>query len=115
MDSLELARRVIDVIADQKGENILLLDIQEMSILADYFVIASTSSDRQTKAIVDDLRAKIKQETDTRLSHVEGDAETGWVLMDYGDIVIHLFSKELRSYYDLEGLWSAGRALVRML
>jgi ribosome-associated protein len=115
MDSLELARQAVDIIADQKGENILLLDIHELSILADYFVIASTSSNRQAQAILDEIRTKIKQASDAKLSHIEGDPETGWVLMDYGDIVIHLFSQEMRSYYDLEGLWREGRAIVRML
>lgn len=115
MDSLELARRIVDSIADQKGENILLLDIRDVSLLADYFVIASTTSDRQAKAILDEVREKVKQDTDARLLHVEGEASTGWVLMDYGDVVVHLFSEEMRRYYDLEGLWQEGRTVVRML
>ncbi len=115
MDSLELARRIVELIADQKGENVLLLDIRDISILADYFVIGSTTSDRQAKAILDDVREKVKQETDARLLHVEGEPGTGWVLMDYGDAVVHLFSKEMRRYYDLEGLWQEGRVVVRML
>jgi ribosome-associated protein len=115
LDSLELARRIVDSIADQKGENILLLDIRDVSLLADYFVIASTTSDRQAKAILDEVREKVKQDTDARLLHVEGEASTGWVLMDYGDVVVHLFSEEMRRYYDLEGLWQEGRTVVRML
>jgi ribosome-associated protein len=115
MDSLELARHIADIIADQKGENILLLDIQELSILADYFVIASSTSERQAKAILDDVREKVKQDTDARLLHIEGEASTGWVLMDYGDVVVHLFSEEMREYYDLEGLWKEGHVVVRML
>lgn len=115
MDSLELARHIVDIIADQKGENILLLDIQQLSILADYFVIASSTSDRQAKAILDDVREKVKQDIDARLLHIEGEASTGWVLMDYGDVVVHLFSEETREYYDLEELWREGRVVVRML
>jgi len=115
LDSLELARRIVELIADQKGENVLLLDIRDISILANYFVIGSTTSDRQAKAILDDVREKVKQETDARLLHVEGEPGTGWVLMDYGDAVVHLFSKEMRRYYDLEGLWQEGRVVVRML
>lgn len=115
MNSLELARYIVDLITDQKGENVLLLDIRDISILADYFVIASTTSDRQAKAILDDIRDKVKQNTDTRLLHIEGEATTGWVLMDYGDVVVHLFSEEMRNYYDLEGLWQEGRVIVRML
>jgi ribosome-associated protein len=115
MDSLELARYIVDTIADQKGENILLLDIQELSILADYFVIASTTSERQAKAILDNVRSKVKQAFSVRLLHTEGDASTGWVLIDYGDVVVHLFSQEVRDYYDLEELWKEGRIVVRML
>jgi ribosome-associated protein len=115
LNSLELARYIVDAIADQKGENVLLLDISAISILADYFVIASTTSERQARAIVDDVREKVKQDTDARLLHVEGEPGTGWVLMDYGDVVVHLFSEEMRAYYDLEGLWQEGRVVVRML
>jgi ribosome-associated protein len=115
LDSLELARHIADVIADQKGENVLLLDIHDISILADYFVIASTTSDRQARAILDDVRTRVKQDSDVRLLHIEGDPATGWVLMDYGNIVVHLFSQEMRSYYDLEDLWKEGRTVVRML
>ncbi|MFL7793833.1 MAG: ribosome silencing factor [Anaerolineae bacterium] len=115
MDALELARYIVDIIADQKGENILLLDIQGLSILADYFVIANTTSDRQAKAILDDIRTRVKQDTDARLLHIEGEATTGWVLVDYGDVVVHLFSQEMREYYNLEELWKEGRVVVRML
>jgi ribosome-associated protein len=115
LDSLELARHIVDIIADQKGENVLLLDIRDISILADYFVIASTTSDRQAKAILDDVREKVKQNTDARLLHIEGEATTGWVLIDYGDVVVHIFSQEMRDYYNLEGLWQEGRIIVRML
>ncbi|MBN1814924.1 MAG: ribosome silencing factor [Anaerolineae bacterium] len=115
LDSLELARHVVELIADQKGENVLLLDIRDISILADYFVIASTTSDRQAKAVLDDVREKVKQDTDARLLHIEGEPSTGWVLMDYGDVVVHIFSQETRAYYDLEGLWQEGRVVVRML
>jgi hypothetical protein len=71
--------------------------------------------DRQAKAILDDIRDRVKQNTDARLLHIEGEASTGWVLMDYGDVVVHLFSEEMRNYYDLEGLWQKGRVVVRML
>jgi ribosome-associated protein len=115
MDSLELARHTVDVIADQKGENVLLLDIQNISILADYFVIASTTSDRQAKAVLNDVREKTQETFGVKPLHVEGEATAGWILMDYGSVVVHLFSQEMRAYYDLEGLWQDGRVVVRML
>jgi ribosome-associated protein len=115
MDSLELARYITDVIVDQKGEDIVVLDIQDVSILADYFVLASTSSERQARAILEDIKTKVKQELGVRPLHIEGDAAHGWVLLDYTDVVVHLFSHEMRDYYDLEGLWKDARVVLRML
>jgi len=115
LDSLELARRIVEVIADKKGENVLLLDIQNVSILADYFVIGSVTSDRQAGAIIKSIKQEIKQAFDVTPMRIEGEPATGWVLMDYGDVVVHMFTPEVRAYYDLEGLWQEGRVVVRML
>jgi ribosome-associated protein len=112
---LELARRVVELIADKKGEDVLLLDIRDISILADYFVIGSATSKRQAKAIIDSIKEEAKQSFDVRPLHIDGEAATGWMLMDYGDVVVHLFMPEVRAYYDLEGLWRDGRVVVRML
>jgi ribosome-associated protein len=115
LDQLELARRIVEVIADKMGEDVLLLDIREISILADYFVIGSATSERQAKAIVDGIKQEAKQAFDVRPLHVDGEAATGWILMDYGGVVVHLFTPEVRAYYDLEGLWRDGRVVVRMM
>ena len=115
LDALELARRVVDVIADMKGEDVLLLDIRDISILADCFVIGSTTSERQADAIVEDILREVKQAFNVKPLHVEGDAASGWILMDYGGVVVHLLTPELRSYYDLEGLWREARVIVRVL
>jgi ribosome-associated protein len=105
----------VEVIADKKGEDLLLLDIRDISILADYFVIGSTTSERQARAIIEDIKQETKQAFDVRPLNIEGEAATGWVLMDYGGVVVHLFTPEMRAYYDLEELWRAGRVVVRML
>lgn len=105
----------MDVIADKQGEDILLLDIREVSILADYFVIGSAVSRRQTKSIVNGIIDEAKDEYDVRPWRVEGEPDSGWVLMDYGDVVVHLFAPEARDYYDLEGFWEDARVVVRML
>ena len=115
LDSLELARHIVEVIADQKGEDVLLLDIQEISVLADYFVIGGVTTTRQAKAVIEDIKQGTKGTFDVRPLHIEGEADTGWVLMDYGSVVVHLFTPEMRAYYDLEGLWREGRVIVRML
>jgi len=115
LDSLDLARYIVERIAEKQGEDILLLDIRDVSILADYFVIASALSERQTKAILDDVKLDTKQTLDVQPLQVEGEPASGWVLMDYGDVVVHLFAPEVRAYYNLEELWEDGRIVVRML
>jgi ribosome-associated protein len=105
----------VDAIADKKGEDILLLDIRDISILADYFVIGSANSERQAKAIVDGVKQVTKQTLDVRPLRVEGEADAGWVLMDYGSVVVHVFTPQVRAYYDLEGLWRDGQVVERML
>jgi ribosome-associated protein len=115
LDSLELARHIVETIADQKGEDVLLLDIRDVTILADYFIIGGVTSMRQAKAIIEDIKHGTKQAFDVRPLHIEGEVTSGWVLMDYGSVVVHLFTPEMRAYYDLEGLWRGGRIVVRML
>jgi ribosome-associated protein len=115
LDSLELARHIVEVIADKKGEDVLLLDIRDVSILADYFVIGSATSERQAKAIVEGIKQETKQTFDVRPRHIEGESTAGWILVDYGDVVVHLFAPEVRTYYALESLWRDGRIVVRML
>jgi ribosome-associated protein len=105
----------VDVIADQLGEDILLLDIQEVSIITDYFVIASAASQRQAKAIVEKVQEDVKGEFDLKPMGVDGEADSGWVLLDYNHIIVHIFTPEVRAYYDLEGLWKDARIVVRML
>jgi ribosome-associated protein len=115
LDSLELARHIVDVIADKKGEDVVLLDIRDISILADYFIIGSVTSERQAKAVIEDIRQEAKRVFGARPLHVEGEPASGWVLMDYGGVVIHLFTPETRAYYDLESLWREARVVVRVL
>lgn len=110
-----MARKIVDVIADRKGEDVLLLDIRDISILADYFVIGSAVSKRQTKAMVNGIIDETKKDFDTKPLRVEGEPESGWVLMDYGAVVVHLFAPEARDYYDLEGFWEDARVVVRIL
>ena len=115
LDPLELARHIVEMIADKKGADVLLLDIRDVSILADYFVIGSTASERQARAIVAGIKQEIKQTFDVRPLRIEGEPASGWILMDYGSVVVHLFAPEVRAYYDLEELWRDGRIVVRML
>ncbi|MCB9450712.1 MAG: ribosome silencing factor [Anaerolineaceae bacterium] len=97
---------------DKKAENIILLDLRPDAIIADYFVICNGNSDRQLKALVDHVRTGVKETYEKLPFSVEGTAESGWVLMDYGNVVVHLFLETKRLYYDLEGLWRGAQVLV---
>ncbi len=113
LDSLELARQIVDVAEDKKASDIVLLDLRPDTVLADFFVILNGSSDRQIKALVDYIRTGVKERFDNHLPFsTEGTAESGWVLMDYSTVVVHIFLEEKRQYYDLEALWSAESSVL---
>jgi ribosome-associated protein len=104
----------VDIIEERLGEDIVLLDIREVSPFADYFVICSGTSERQLKALASGLREEIKKRLNILPRNIEGEPFSGWVLMDYLDLVVHLFAPEQRAYYDLEGLWQEGKVLLRI-
>jgi ribosome-associated protein len=99
--ALECARAAID----KKAENLKVLDISELSGFTDYFVICSGTSDRQVQAIADSIDTTLSKAGHELLS-IEGLSEGRWVLMDYGDVVVHIFLDALRDYYDLDALWA---------
>ncbi len=114
LESEKLARAIVDLVVEKMGEDVLLLDIRPVSIIADYFVVCSGTSERQVKAIHEHILAELK-EMGVRPLHVEGTAVSGWKLMDYGSIVVHIFLPLTRHYYNLEQLWRSARIVVRIL
>jgi ribosome-associated protein len=114
LEAQALARRIVEIASDKLATDIVLLDIRPIATVADYFVVASTSSDRQMQAVVRDLEQTLRNDDGVRPLRVEGQASSGWVLIDFGDVVVHLFSVEQRSFYRLEELWAAAVPLVRM-
>lgn len=112
LNSLDLAHHIIDVIEDKKAENIILLDIRPKTVISDYFIIANGNSDRQLKALADYVREGVKEKFETLPYSVEGTAESGWILIDYGYVVVHLFVESKREYYDLEGLWREANVVL---
>ena len=104
----------MDVATEQQALDIVMLDIQRVAGFADYFVIMSTESARQLEALQEDI-VKALKESGVRPHHTEGGAKGGWVLIDYSDVIIHLFGAEQRTYYDLERLWSGAAQVVRVL
>jgi ribosome-associated protein len=113
-EAIDLARHLVDAIEEKKGEDILLMDIHAQCSFADYFVLCSGSSERQLKAILDAIQETAKKEFGVSLHHVEGKPETGWVLMDLGDVIIHVFSPSQRRFYSLESLWKESPILLRI-
>jgi ribosome-associated protein len=114
LESIELARYIVDVVEDKKAEDILLLDLRPDAIIADYFVICTGNSDRQLRALADNVREQVKEKYGKLPFSVEGRPESGWVLMDYGNIIVHLFQDEKRRYYDLEGMWRSAHVLLQI-
>jgi ribosome-associated protein len=112
-EPLDVARCVVDVLVDGHGEDVLLLDIRGITLVADYFVIASADTERQTGALIEGVTMQCRERVGRRPLRVEGEPSDGWVLIDYGAVVVHLFAPEARSHYDLEGLWKEGRVVVR--
>jgi iojap-related protein len=103
----------VDTLEEKKGENILLLDVHEITSFTDYFIICSGSSSRMLNALSDAVLEKTKDEFKKR-NRVEGSSEAGWMVMDYGDVVVHLFDPALRAYYKLEELWKDGKVILRL-
>jgi ribosome-associated protein len=103
----------VDAIAERLGSDIVMLDMQEVSLLADYFVLCNAESTPQFNAILDEVQKQAKA-AGSRPLHVEGVPESGWVLVDYGAVVVHIFDPELRAYYNLEELWNKARLVVRI-
>ncbi|MBU6359951.1 MAG: ribosome silencing factor [Chloroflexota bacterium] len=114
MDGLELARLAVSAAEDKKAEDIVLLDLRNISGVADYFVICSGNVSRQIDAIADNIQEMLKAEDKTIKRRVEGPGDSGWVLLDYSDLVVHIFTPARRAFYNLEGLWKAAPVLLRV-
>jgi ribosome-associated protein len=102
MDEETLLHAAIDLIAEKEGQRTVVIDLREVSIPTGYFVITAADNPVQIKAIVSNLRKKFPQ----KALHREGVAERRWVVLDYGEIVVHVFSSEARDFYDIESLWA---------
>lgn len=110
MDNKELVKIIYNAIEDRKGEDIRVLDISDVSVMADYFIIASGNNKNQVQAIADNVNEAML-ENKLELKQTEGYNTAGWILMDYGDIIVHVFSKEERLFYDLERIWRDGKTV----
>ena len=98
---------------EKKGEDIVLMDIHELADFADYFVICSGTSDRMLRALADSVVEQVEKTTQQR-GRLEGEPQDGWLLIDFGDVVVHLFAPDRRSYYRLEELWGRGKIILHL-
>ncbi|HOC42798.1 MAG TPA: ribosome silencing factor [Thermoanaerobaculales bacterium] len=101
---LEPVRLTVAALLDKKAFQVVCLELSELASFADAFVLCSAASDRQVGALVDEVQRRLR-EGGRRPLHVEGEGSTGWVLLDYGDFIVHVFTEERRSYYALDSLW----------
>ena len=106
MTSLELARRIAAHAQEKLARDVVILDMQPVCSYTDYFVIVTGSNTRQTKGIMDEVHASLKQAEQRLPSSVAGELEGTWIVADYLDVVLHVFTPEAREYYKLEELWN---------
>lgn len=105
MDSKELLETVVKAADSKRAEEIVALDVANVSLLADYFVIMQANSERQVKAIADEIEEKVAA-AGVQVRDIEGKNAANWVLLDFGDVVVHVFRTETRQFYNLEKLWA---------
>ena len=110
MDNTETLRKIYKSLDEHKGNNVKIIDISEISIMADYFVIVSAGNANHVHALCDYLEEDMRK-IDVHYTHSEGYDTANWVLMDYGDIVVHVFDDASREFYDLEHIWHDGKVV----
>ena len=111
-NSLNMAKLAIDALEDKKAEDIKIIDISEVSVLADYFIIAGGNNHSQIQALCNNVEEKLGR-AGYPVKQVEGYDTANWILMDFGDIIIHIFDKENRLLYDLERIWRDGKLIEK--
>lgn len=109
MTPKEIALKAVQILDSKKAEDIKVIEVTEQTIVADYFVIASGTSSTHVKSLADDVEYELEQ-LGVHDGHIEGRA-TGWVLLDYGAVLVHVFDKESREYYNLERLWTDAQSV----
>jgi ribosome-associated protein len=111
LDSSALARAIAEVAIDKKAVDVVVLDIRELSVIADYFVVCTGANARQIQAVADAIKDKLS-ELKAPSRGFEGSAGSGWMLLDCGDVIVHIFGPMEREFYRLERLWSGAPAVV---
>jgi len=113
LEAIDTARRVVTTASDKLASNVVLLDVRGENRIADYFVICSADTSRQIRAIGEEIEHTLKAEG-ILPHHREGTVDSGWLLLDYNDVLVHIFSASLREFYELDNLWEEASTLVRI-
>lgn len=111
-NSKKMVKLAFEALEEKKGEDIQVIEIKDISVIADYFIIANGANSQQVDALVDSVKDKLGRSSYEPL-RVEGIKSAGWILMDYGDVVVHVFSKEDRLFYNLERIWRDGKTITK--
>ena len=112
LETEALVQEIVDELSERQAEDITVVDISKVAGFADRFVIGTVLSERQMNAVIDAIDERLRRQ-DVRLRRREGDSDAGWVLLDFSDVVVHLFGPEERAFYNLEGLWGKSAPVVR--
>lgn len=107
-EALKIVELAVSALNDKKAENIKVIDISEISIMADYFIIVSGNNPNQIQAMCENVKEKLGKQG-YEYKQIEGYDSASWILLDYRDVIIHIFDKESRAFYDLERIWSDGK------
>lgn len=110
MNAKEMSGLIYDALEDKKAEDIKVINIEEVSIMADYFIIASGINRNQVQAMADNVEEMMKKNS-IYPKQIEGYQNANWILMDYGDVIVHVFDEENRLFYDLERIWRDGKSM----
>jgi ribosome-associated protein len=113
LEGIDVARRVVEAASEKLASDVVLLDVREVCGFASYFVVCSGESERQIRAIYDEIEKALKKEG-LLPHHREGEIDSGWLLLDFGEVIVHIFAPEERDFYRLEELWSQATPVVHI-
>jgi len=113
LEAIEVARKAVEAASNKQAVDIVLLDARTVCSFADYFVLCTGETDRQIRALQEEVKHSLKKEGVLSIHH-EGTIDSGWLLLDYGDVIVHIFATAEREYYQLEKLWSKANLVLRI-
>ena len=114
LEGLDLAHAIVGKLEEHQASDIVLMDLRDITPLADYFVICSADSERQARTLQEILLEDLKKEIQVRQLSAEGEAASGWILIDYNWVIVHIFSRDARAFYRLEELWKAAPVVLKI-